>query len=84
MHFLAWWLIETGSQEIVCYVFAEKLESHLAFIFSLIYRKWWTQYFMERRVDECIQFFICLGLFFPPLFIEALAIAANSASTKNM
>lgn len=37
MYFLAWWLIELCSQEIVgC---TEKLESHLAFSLSLIYRK---------------------------------------------
>lgn len=35
MYFLAWWLIEIRSQEIVCYICTEKLESHLAFIFDL-------------------------------------------------
>lgn len=83
MYFLAWCLTEIWSQEIVCYICTEKLESYLAFIFSVIYRKWWTRYFTERRVNECIQGFICLGLF-PPLFIEALVIAGSCASTKNM
>lgn len=83
MYSLAWWLIEIWSQEIVCYIYSEKLESHLAFIFSLIYRKWWSQYFVKRRVDECIQFLSVWDFFFT-LFIETLAIAGSSASTKNM
>lgn len=51
MYFLAWWLVEIWSQKTVCYICAAKLELHLAFIFSLIYRKWCTQYFMESMVN---------------------------------
>lgn len=40
---------------------------------------------MERRVNECIQGFICLGLLPPPRpFIGALVITGSYASAKNM